>query len=854
MFQGMQEYGRRVADTRAFYKNKRFFTSFEGYLPPMNSSGRGKPVFFIPVILLSGIAMGIGFPVWFRMYTTLFGIHQFSVASIMGTMMICLSVGSRTGGRLADRMRDKPVLFIVLQTIIGIFSLFNPFFFGVLQNLLGRIILELNPGSFSMGFIRIALTLFFLILPIASMGAIFPVICRFFTHSTSSTGNRNSLVLSVISAGVAAGIMLDGFLLIPGSGMNYSLQVASLISFIISLSALGFIFLRRVRKTVIPTPVAAKKRKQSTMLFKKNKAVLEIGAKLTRAMVRVHVVNGFAASSILIIAIRLMNTYAVTGLAYLNLIVFSIYFAGIALGSAFYRILTTRMANGYLLMASLEFLNGFALLFSFSLLSVNGPAILHVVEPADTWWNTVIYQILPVASLLVFPAFISGLLFSLAGSVYIRRIQHSGRNIGKLGSFYFTGTLAGVVITPFILLPLIGSVYSCFALILISLLCGFYLLLRDSRLIRGFRISYTVITMACASGLLFSLVRSGWINTFLHKNTESVRTMLEGRSARVSLVEKNGGTLSLYIDGIENLASGRDGMFNQQFPAFLSCVLNPHIQSSLVVGFGMGYTASALESCNVPLIHIAEVYPEIMKLSSDAFSDENNDIITSSHVDISLEDARQFLLRNSGQFDLITSGYTGTGNLPGFFTDGFYQKCYTGLTDNGMLAQILPLRGITVGEFGSVVKACSHFFSRVNLWYISRNNVLLVAFKKSSEPDFCSIALGFKNLMKNGEFAINGIPDAESLFARRLMDNVELKKLTGGYTENRDDLPLIEFSRTSRNFKDTVLFHKLIQNLNQGEMNLFAAPCHENTIEAKAAYEQARNAIKQQLISGEEIP
>jgi spermidine synthase len=822
----------------------------------MNSSGRGIPVIFHPVILLSGISSGIAFHIWFRMVTTLFGIHQFSITSVMATMLICLTMGSIIGGRLADKVPNNLALFAILQAIVSLSILFNPLIFKFLQNILSKIILDIHPASFGMGFIRIALSLFFLFPPVVSLGAIIPVLGRSFTHLINQSGNRISAILSASFAGISAGMMLSGFFLIPGYGMRYTLRVSSFISLFVLVSTLAYILITEKTETSpVNRTISSGRGKKNAMLFRKNKAVLETGAKLTRAMLRVHAVNGFVCSSLLILACRIMNNYAVIGLPYLYMLIFTVFFAGLALGGGFYRIITTRMVNGYLLMASLEFLNAFVMLFSLTLFSFSGPSLFLTAANAVPWWRTVAYQLVSVVSFMLLPGFVAGLLLPLAGRIYSRRILHLGRNIGKLGSLFYNGSLTGVIVTPFVLLPLAGSVYSCFILILVPLLCGLYLLFRDSRLIRGFRISYTAMTIACITGFLFLLIKSGRISSASDKNAEPIRNMREGSSARVSLVEKKGGLMSLNIDGIENLETGKKGIFNQQLPAFLSCILGPPIKSSLVIGFGMGLTASALETCNIPVIHIAEVFPEALTLSSEAFSDVNNDILTSSHVEIHIEDPRLLLLRDPGQLDLILSGFTDIRNVPGFFTDGFFQRCFSGLSDSGIMVQVLPLRGIHWREFCSIIKACADTFPEVSLWYISKDKVVLMAFKKGIIPNYCSIATRFLSMDQDGKLRRIGISDAGSLLARKLMDNQELKKFADGVAGNSDDKPLIEFSRTTRNYADTMLFNKLLNSLNDSEELVGeGTDCPEANKNILLEVQQGRTVIKKELLSVKSIP
>ncbi len=155
----------------------------------MNSSGRGLPNIFYPVLFLSGIASSIAMLTWFRMYTNLFGIHQFSVTSILAVIFICTAAGSRIGGRLADKLPDQVIMFTVLQGIVGLYALLHPLAYNLLLFIFDSIIRDFHPASFGMGFIRIILSFLFLFVPFACIGAVVPVLSRLFTK-TYCTGRK----------------------------------------------------------------------------------------------------------------------------------------------------------------------------------------------------------------------------------------------------------------------------------------------------------------------------------------------------------------------------------------------------------------------------------------------------------------------------------------------------------------------------------------------------------------------------------------------------------------------------------------------------------------------------------------
>ncbi len=806
----------------------------------MNSSGRGLPIVFYPALFLSGIASSMAMLTWFRMYTNLFGIHQFSVISILAAIFICMAAGSRIGGRLADKLPDQLLLFLVIQVILGLYALFHPVIFNVLLWLFDRIIRDVQPASFGMGFTRIILTFLFLIIPFASIGGVVPVLSRLFTKHILQAGNRFSQVISVLFTGVATGFLIYGFY-IRQAGMHRSLLFSSVCFFIVSGFSILFLIREKTKDQVPGNTDMATRVRNTAMLFRKRKPVLEAGARLTRAMISVHAVHAFASASLLIIGYRIITEHAILGLSLVHILMLSVFFAGLAIGASMYRRITAGMVNGYLLMASLEILTGFVILFSFMLFTIAAPAMQVMAENSDNLKRSAAFQIVSICSLILLPSVITGVLLPLAARIYPRQIHQSGRNIGKLGSLFFMGLMFGSVITYYILLPVAGSFYSVFVLIGVALLSGFFLLLRDSRLIRGFRLSYTVISVACLTGILFGAFKLGWIHP--GSELQKITGSQEGSSALVTLRNMDGNDNGLYIDGVNNQATGIEQV--QPLPAILSCVMSPPAQSSLVIGFGTGVVASTLEDCDIPSIFIAEVYPEVLTFSANAFSEENQDILTSSRVNIAIEDARLFLTRNAHTFDVITAGYTSFQNTPSFFTTGFYKTCYLRLSDQGLLTQVLPVTGINKQEFRSLIRACIDVFPGVSLWYISPGNVMLIAHKRRLNPDYCSINQRFTDIDHFGRYSKPGIATTESLIARRLMDDRQLRIFAEGAPANTDEHPYLEFSRTPAGYIDPELINQLLREMDKSRNPYFTgSDCTVDNAGIRMKIDQSKQAIK----------
>ncbi len=811
----------------------------------MKTSGRGIPLVFYPIFMLCGMAAAISLLVYFRMHVTLFGIHQFSVSSILSVLLFSLAIGSRIGGQLADKYSRHLISFAALQALAGIYALLHPFIFSFLRFAADELVIRSRSSVFTMGFIRPVMSMLFICIPAASVSALIPVLGRFFTIHIIQTGNRLAILFSWIFSGVSIGMLLSGYLFTRHTGLNGSLYLAAVIN--LSVAAICLVYEFRIMPGMIPpsTTVMARRVRRTAMIFKKRKPVLETAAKLTRAMIRVHAVNGFISGGLLILAYRISAENALVGLSLLKMMILSVFFAGLSLGGALYKRITATMVNGYLFMASLEILTAFLLLFSYLLHTL---LITSFPAPAGEyyWIQAVSRQLLSLTALLLLPATLIGVLLPLSARIYPRRMEQSGKNTGRLGHLFFMGSIFGVLITRGLVFPFGGITYDMFVFIGIALLGGFFLLLRDSRLIRGFRLSYTALSILFISGILFFADKTGWFRASVLTGREKILDEQHGRTSRVTLHEDPAAGKILYIDGVKSVNDGDKHM--QQTPAVLSLVLGPPVKSAMVIGFGTGIVASTLENLDVHSVFIDETYPEVLTLSANSFGEENQDILTSSRVDISIEDPRQYLWRNMKKYDLILAGMTSEKNVPSQFTFDFYRICHLHLSSQGRFSQVLPLYGISKQEFRSIIRACADAFPSVELWYLSDRTVMLTSLNHRESNLDCTYGANFTALDESGKLSRNGFERVESLLGRRIMDDAQLRMLAAGAPPNSDGFPFVEFSKISNDRFDPELYDQLVREITHNRDPYYSG-CTGDHGYVKDYISLARNAMLIELKS-----
>jgi spermidine synthase len=460
------------------------------------------------------------------------------------------------------------------------------------------------------------------------------------------------------------------------------------------------------------------------------------------------------------------------------------------------------------------------------------------------------YQCLLFSALVLLPSVITGMSLPLTGKLYPKRLQSIGRSFGRIGLIGFLSALAGLILTKFILIPLAGLYYGYFILALFIILSGVYLILRDSRLVRGFRFGYAILSVVLYFVIIGALKNSHFGLSLSGKSAikQPIRK-IEGNTTTLSTLENADGGITVLLDNQFFFSSDQKGMTVQQMPAFLPLLFNSNIQSAVVVGFGMGTTASALEASGVKSIHITEIFPEIIRFSSDVFAEINDDIMTSSHVNITIEDARSYLNRIGEETDLITTGCAQLDQMPNNYTPEFYRLCSGKLTDTGVICQVLPVCGISAPEFRALIKACSDVFSHISLWYLSPDRLLMLGSKSSEKTGLCQLSSEFSALNEHKGLTNIGIPDIESLIAHLLVDDRQLRKYVETAKTSNDDKPYVQYSHMINKKTDGEIIKFLVNTkVDYRDFTQVKDACTMDTIETIRKVKKINEALKHQMV------
>lgn len=749
---------------------------------------RGIPFMYYLLTALTGIASAICLNGLFRQYRLLFGTHTVSTITILVAGFTCLALGSYFTGKLADKSINRLRVFSSFSIVSGIYFFLHPFIYRLITTLVLNINTVQEPGQFSGGILKFALSFVVLLVPAGLLAGSILLPARHFIRHISHSGRFMSATLFSVSVGILTGLLFSTLFMIPTFGMHITIFSGALFQLLAAVLSFYYMYKSRSAPPRTYVPLVSKRARRTSLRFRKKKVVLEAGAILTRAMMHTYFIQGFTLTSAFLVCLRMLENYRVLKPVYFYAVVWTIVLSGFATGSGLYKRISEKPANKFMTLATLQIFTGFAALLSYALLEILNSKGYIWSRNASTFAGLLLRQGLLFSALLLIPSILTGLSFPLAGKIYPRRIQKIGDNFGHLGSILFLSALAGTLIVPLILIPLIGQHYAYLLLAFLTIYSGIYLIYKDSRLIRGFRLSYAFLT------LILFLIIAGAFHTFkVDLRMSPVDRKIEGNTAFVGSVARPDKSRIIYLNGNLYVSLDQNDKKAQLLPAFLPLIVNQNIKTALVIGFGTGLTASGLEEKGVQNIHITDIFPEVIRISSDVYADDNNDIMSNSKVDITVEAARSYLYRSSGKIDLITAETNQLRQMPDNYTFEFYRLCYGKLSANGLLCQILPIIDITGIEIRSLLKSCAVVFPNVTLWYISPEKILLLASKNQRRYEFCDLLQAYTVMNVNNSFTNIGIPNIESLLAHAFLEDNQVRDFIGDAPDNSDTNPFVEF-------------------------------------------------------------
>ncbi|GAI74311.1 unnamed protein product, partial [marine sediment metagenome] len=89
----------------------------------------------------------------------------------------------------------------------------------------------------------------------------------------------------------------------------------------------------------------------------------------------------------------------------------------------------------------------------------------------------------------------------------------------------------------------------------------------------------------------------------------------------------------------------------------LPLLLHENPQKALIISFGAGVTSGAVAKHDLQQIDAVEISSEVIE-ANKYFVKENQAVLTDLRVNLIIDDGRNYLLRTTNQYDVITADAT----------------------------------------------------------------------------------------------------------------------------------------------------------------------------------------------------
>ncbi len=761
------------------------------------------------LFVISGIAGLIYQIVWFKYLSLFLGNTTYAQMTVLAAFLGGLAFGNYLFGKKADTLNNPVLIYSLLELFIGFYCLLYP----AISRFAGNFFLTTAAGLdlYSQGFLfnclRFLTAFILLFAPTTAMGGTLPVLSKFFVDKLQDARKEIAILYFLNSFGAVVGIVLSGFVLIKSFGLNITIYATACLNIAAGLT--GFILSRKAKHITIILPAVdgASPPARLPEITKRQAAIVILSAGLSGAaallyeMVWVRLLINFFGSSTYAFSIMLMA-----------------FIGGITTGS---------------LIVSQNFIKKFNLFkllaFTQSAIAVSTMLVLIFYErlPYFLWKIAALFskssqsfeiflavEFLICFILLFLPTTFMGMSLPIASEIVSGSNNKVGFSVGRVFSVNTLGTVAGVIFTGLIFIPLLGIKGAFEIGIALNLFTAVLLALNIKQYSLFKKISFVVISVFVFTGYVFlhpswneKIILSGVFRSFdsVPPNSFEEFTKLfdddkivfykEGQNATVAVVQSisNPANKRLIINGKPDASTFFD-MPTQVLLGQIPMMLHPNPKNIFVVGFGSGTTIGSVLTHPVDKVTCAEISKEVIN-AADLFVKENRNCIKDPRLKIYNEDALTLLKLSKEKYDVIISEpsnpwIAGIGNL---FSKEYFEKCAAKLDSTGIMVQWFHLYAVDDEVLKLVLNTFASVFKYSQLWSSAANDIILVGTKKQIVLDPDLFIKNFNVRAVNDDFKRIGILNPFTFLTGQTISPRGFFSITTDYPINSELHPLLEF-------------------------------------------------------------
>jgi spermidine synthase len=429
--------------------------------------------------------------------------------------------------------------------------------------------------------------------------------------------------------------------------------------------------------------------------------------------------------------------------------------------------------------------------------------------------------------LAIFSFLVLGLPAACLGSVVplsIRLLQGSstglGDQVGRLLTANTVGAVLGVLVTGFVLMPILG-VRPAFAILAILLMIATAFIANKRA---NSRAATTALVMLGAAIVLVALTGENWryvlgSGVYRVRNTFPSKQFWLARKASTELlyykdsadatvaVERSPeprGTepqVVLRINGKTD-ASSRGDLSTQYLLAHLPMAAKPDAKNVFVLGFGSGITGGALLGHPIERLTIAENCGPVLE-AGHYFKEFNRGVLTNARTTIRRDDARTVLKLGKTKYDIIINEPSNpwVAGIASVFTKEFYELCAASVVDDGIVAQWFHNYEMSDYIVMMVIRTFASVFPNMEIWETQQGDLVFLGSRKAWASNPARYQMLFERPQVRADLAELKLTTGVALWAKQIASQKIAFAIPGDGPIQTDDVPILEYAAPEAFFR-----------------------------------------------------
>lgn len=773
----------------------------------INKPADKKPFIALIFFFLSGMCGFIYEIVWTHLFSLVIGDTIYTQIIAITVFISGIAIGGVVSSRFADRLMRPMKVYALLSLVISFFAFLSPGVIFSIEPLLKFLYQNHQSSIYLVNLLMSLLCGLALLFPAGLLGATLPVLMSYSMSSGRSgqgVGFAAGRFYAVGGFGVAIGILLSGFILLPYLGYRLTLDITVGLNILLSIGA--YMLSLKEEPKVLKEDAGHNAKKP-----------VEKGGHKKAMVFCIFFLIGFGGMMYQIAMTRaLILIFDAT--IYSVATILASFILAIALGCLASAYLKDVIRDRFLLLSISQVIFVIAVLTVTAIieqlpLSVENMTALH----QNSFAAYRILQFALIFGLFLVPASILGFVFGMGSRIYMRDISKAAHDIGIIYIINVAGVIAGLLIGVFILLPFIGIRDTILMSAVLSMIIGIVLVFYSnlSKLLR-FAVSSLVVIILPAAFLLIPAwdtdlmtdsaavyasdsIKKEMDSEEIKKEIKKRNTTIyykEGAMSTVSVTKSDDGILSLKVDG-SVVASADINLTAKELLAHAALMLHKNPKDILLIGLGSGASLEAITSHAVEKIDCVEVSKEVAE-ATQFFRDVNKEATLDWRLRLLPVDGRTHLALSGLKYDIIiaTPSEPWMYGMSGFFTKEYFNAARKSLREDGLMVQWINGNRLSEENFRVVVRTFLEAFPYASLWDVNRaaGDYLLLGSAKRVSFDYQRMKerLHIEMVMHGLERV--GITDLSTIFNRFIMDDGSMREYSWDATVATDDNDYLEFS------------------------------------------------------------